>query len=431
MDLHSDLDLIIIGVLDTDIDETGSVELVKEALQNAVLANPSGYHAFLIVVKFAQRFTKEEQDSIKILKSILGKDVIKTHGIVNFLLQPPKELDLILIGKRGNGKSASGNSILNKKIFRQSDCYELETTYPSYDTCDFFGYKTQVVDCSGIFDSYWNVEQGNEMLFRIAIQNVVLANPKGYHAFIIVIRFGGRFTIDEIETIKLIKIILGEGVLEKYGIILMTNGDSFKRHPDLTLDSFCKKQTGFFKDILLECKNRIVVFDNVTDNEDTKMKQRQNLFEMVKSLNNNDQRYQNEHFKKAKQLLKNEHAYQRKDFINTQSFILDTDNPEILRTISEDVHTLKLKGADITPDEKNLVEPVKHLLANLDETQGFVVERIQAISNNTNTKHKQENADLGTRFQDILQSFQHSKKRFDYAYYPLLKHCVKKIWRHR
>ncbi|XP_059144327.1 uncharacterized protein LOC131931517 [Physella acuta] len=70
------------GVLDTDIDETGAVELVKEALQYALLANPSGYHAFLIVVKFAQRFTKEEQDSIKILKSILGKDVITTHGIV-------------------------------------------------------------------------------------------------------------------------------------------------------------------------------------------------------------------------------------------------------------------------------------------------------------------------------------------------------------
>ncbi|CAL1548368.1 unnamed protein product [Lymnaea stagnalis] len=38
-----------------------------------------------------------------------------------------------------------------------------------------------------------------------AMQDAILLNPKGYHAFLLVVRYGGRFTFEDKEVIRILK----------------------------------------------------------------------------------------------------------------------------------------------------------------------------------------------------------------------------------
>lgn len=356
----------------------------------------------------------------------------------SLLLQPAKEIDLVLIGKTGNGKSSTGNSILNKSEhpFKISCDFGAQTRYPKYDTCEFSGYKIQVVDSPGLFDTRIELEEGIEM-FRAAIQNIILANPKGYHAFLVVFKFGGRFTRDETETVEVLKRILGHDFLRKYGIIVLTNGDNFRMQKDLSIDRFCKTQEGEFQILLSECEGRVVVFDNITTDEKLKQMQREKLLKLVINLKNNNERYTNAHFKKAKEMFGTENAIIIKDFVNTQSFILDRisktestsgqDTITNMRVISEDIKHLVSVKCGFTPSEDKLVEPVQKLFGNIDETHVFFDERLRATSHeNTKPKDEKDNRINLKTLQKILKDFRDSKEKLDDEYFSSLEVCVNK-----
>ena len=87
--LYNNLSLLLItqvvdgpGVGDTRLDNQDSIKLIVSEMEQAMLMNPRGYHAFLLVVKFGARFTREDQGTAAFLKKLFGQEFVKQHCIL-------------------------------------------------------------------------------------------------------------------------------------------------------------------------------------------------------------------------------------------------------------------------------------------------------------------------------------------------------------
>ncbi|GFN97766.1 immune-associated nucleotide-binding protein 1 [Plakobranchus ocellatus] len=139
----------------------------------------------------------------------------------------------------------------------------------------------------------------------------------GFHAFLIVLRYGSRLTQEELAGIDAIKKIFDENVFNKHGIIIMTGGDTFDQDENPTFQEWCRHQSEPFKNLVDDCAGRIFLFDNITKKMAKRTAMRDSLLECVNSLSSNGERYTNDLFKTA--------AKEREDAIAASKTPVDSD----------------------------------------------------------------------------------------------------------
>ncbi|CAL1542400.1 unnamed protein product [Lymnaea stagnalis] len=217
-------------------------------------------------------------------------------------MESSKDIDLLLIGKTGNGKSALGNTILRRNLFISKNSQTSVTKDVKGEVSEVNNRVIKVVDGPGVGDTCLDREGAVNLVLN-AMQLAILANPRGYHAFLLVTKFGGRFTEEDKETIQILKRIFGEHFVKNYCILVLTCGDNFysDENNTSTFEEWCNEQIGVFKELLEECNHRVVLFDNRTKEEDKKEKQLSKLIEMVDNLRWRDLRYTDENFQKARE----------------------------------------------------------------------------------------------------------------------------------